>query len=325
MYVVVIGGGNVGYYLTKELLAAGHEVVMIEKDPGRARTIADELGSIVIPNDGCEGRYQAEAGMGRADVMAAVTGDDEDNLVACQVAKMKFNVPRAIARVNNPKNETLFRQLAIDETVSPTRAILGVIEHEIQVSAKIITDLLDFAREREPELRPCPLRPLAAEAITLVARPDHVRILDEITEGIEALVQRAAEVTAPVEQCDCPEVSLGGGDGFAVEVGQRRMIVAERAVGLDLGPVRRRGRVQCPVDTRGPVVGEVAAEEATGAGRGRARQAERHPTRTVAAAAGEEGQAVEGGCRHVGGGVDDAGATSGLVEVRPVGQSRGRP
>lgn len=133
MYVVVVGGGNVGYYLTKELLAAGHEVVMIEKDPHRARFIADELGSIVVPNDGCEGRYQAEAGMARADVVAAVTGDDEDNLVACQVAKMRFNVPRAIARVNNPKNEALFRQLAIDDTVSPTRTILGVIEHEIPI------------------------------------------------------------------------------------------------------------------------------------------------------------------------------------------------
>ncbi|HLE59119.1 MAG TPA: NAD-binding protein [Candidatus Limnocylindria bacterium] len=133
MYVVVIGGGNVGYYLTRELLAAGHEVVMIEKNPDRARQIADELGKIVIPNDGCEGRYQAEAGMGRADVVAAVTGDDEDNLVACQVAKMRFNVPRAIARVNNPKNESLFRELAIDDTVSPTRAILAAIEHEIPV------------------------------------------------------------------------------------------------------------------------------------------------------------------------------------------------
>ena len=133
MYVVVIGGGNVGYYLTRELLHAGHEVVMIEKDAGRARQIADELGSIVVPNDGCEGRYQELAGMGRADVVAAVTGDDEDNLVACQVAKMHFNVPRAIARVNNPKNEQLFRRLAIDDTVSPTRTILGVIEHEIPI------------------------------------------------------------------------------------------------------------------------------------------------------------------------------------------------
>jgi trk system potassium uptake protein TrkA len=133
MYVVVIGGGNVGYFLTKELLAAGHEVVIIEEDAGRARQIADELGSIVVPNDGCEGRYQAEAGMGRADVVAAVTGDDAVNLAACQVAKMRFNVPRAIARVNNPKHEALFRQLAIDDTVSPTRMILGVIEHEIPV------------------------------------------------------------------------------------------------------------------------------------------------------------------------------------------------
>jgi trk system potassium uptake protein len=135
MYVVVVGGGNVGYYLTKELLAAGHEVVVIEEDSARARVIADELGSIVVANDGCEGRYQAEAGMGRADVMAAVTGDDAVNLAACQIAKMRFNVPRAIARINDPKNEKLFRQLAIDDTVSPTRSILGVIEHEIPVHA----------------------------------------------------------------------------------------------------------------------------------------------------------------------------------------------
>ena len=148
MYVVVIGGGNVGYYLTKELLVAGHEVVMIEEEPRRARQIADELGSIVVANDGCEGRYQAEAGMGRADVVAAVTGDDAVNLAACQVAKMRFNVPRAIARVNDPKNEKLFRQLAIDETVSPTRSILGVIEHDIPIH-----DLLHLAELEGGELQ----------------------------------------------------------------------------------------------------------------------------------------------------------------------------
>jgi trk system potassium uptake protein TrkA len=86
--------------------------------------------------------------MGRADVVAAVTGDDEDNLVACQVAKMRFNVPRSIARVNNPKNENLFRQLAIDDTVSPTRAILGVIEHEIPIH-----DLLHLAELEGGELQ----------------------------------------------------------------------------------------------------------------------------------------------------------------------------
>jgi trk system potassium uptake protein TrkA len=86
--------------------------------------------------------------MGRADVVAAVTGDDEDNLVACQVAKMRFNVPRSIARVNNPKNEHLFRKLAIDDTVSPTRAILGVIEHEIPIH-----DLLHLAELEGGELQ----------------------------------------------------------------------------------------------------------------------------------------------------------------------------
>ena len=78
--------------------------------------------------------------MGRADVMAAVTGDDAVNLAACQIAKMRFNVPRSIARINDPKNEKLFRQLAIDEVVSPTRSILGVIEHEIPIH-----DLLHLA------------------------------------------------------------------------------------------------------------------------------------------------------------------------------------
>ena len=198
MYVVVIGGGNVGYYLTKELLTAGHEVVMIERDPGRARQIADELGSIVVPNDGCEGRYQELAGMGRADVVAAVTGDDEDNLVACQVAKMHFNVPRAIARVNNPKNEHLFRQLAIDETVSPTRTILGVIEHEIPIH-----DLLHLAELEGGELE-------IVEAQLTAESPAVGRELRELTlpEGTSvAVILRGSKAVAVR-----PETRLMDGD-----------------------------------------------------------------------------------------------------------------
>jgi trk system potassium uptake protein len=198
VYVVVVGGGNVGYYLTKELLTAGHEVVMIEKDPGRARQIADELGSIVVPNDGCEGRYQEMAGMGRADVVAAVTGDDEDNLVACQVAKMHFNVPRAIARVSNPKNEHLFRQLAIDETVSPTRTILGVIEHEIPIH-----DLLHLAELEGGELE-------IVEAQLTAESPAVGRELRELTlpEGTSvAVILRGSKAVAVR-----PETRLMDGD-----------------------------------------------------------------------------------------------------------------
>ncbi len=133
MFVLVVGGGKVGYYLTRELIGSGHEVALMEKDRARAEQIADEIGSIVIGHDGCEGKYLAEAGCNRADVVAAVTGDDEDNLVICQMAKHHFDVPRTIARVNNPKNEVLFRHLGVDEIISPTRMILGSIEQDIPV------------------------------------------------------------------------------------------------------------------------------------------------------------------------------------------------
>ncbi len=133
MYIIVVGGGRVGYYLTKELLEAGHEIVILEKNERRAHQIADELGSIVLNKDGCEGKHLAEAGANRASIIAAVTGDDEDNLVACQMAKHHFDVPRTIARVNNPKNEELFRHLGVDEVISPTRMALAAIEQDIPV------------------------------------------------------------------------------------------------------------------------------------------------------------------------------------------------
>src|SRR6187549_781353 len=147
MFVLVVGGGKVGYYLTKELVESGHEVVLMEKDRGRASQIADEIGSIVVPHDGCEGKYLGEAGANRADIVAAVTGDDEDNLVICQMSKHHFDVPRTIARVNNPKNEELFKHLGVDEIISPTRMILGSIEQDIPVH-----ELLHIAQLKGGEL-----------------------------------------------------------------------------------------------------------------------------------------------------------------------------
>ncbi len=147
MFVLVVGGGKVGYYLTKELIESGHEVVLMEKDRDRAAQIADEIGSVVVPHDGCEGKYLGEAGANRADIVAAVTGDDEDNLVICQMAKHHFDVARTIARVNNPKNENLFKHLGVDELISPTRMILGSIEQDIPVH-----ELLHLAALGEGEL-----------------------------------------------------------------------------------------------------------------------------------------------------------------------------
>ncbi len=147
MFVLVVGGGKVGYYLSRELIENGHEVVLMEKDRSRADQIADEIGSIVVAHDGCEGKYLGEAGCARADIVAAVTGDDEDNLVICQMAKHHFDVGRTIARVNNPKNEALFRHLGVDEIISPTRMILGSIEQDIPVH-----ELLHLATLGEGEL-----------------------------------------------------------------------------------------------------------------------------------------------------------------------------
>lgn len=131
MYIIVVGGGKVGYYLAKELVNQGHELLVIEKDKRKSEAIAEDLGSVVLRGDGCEASTMAEAGTNRADVVVAVTGDDEDNLVICQMAKRKFNVPRTIARINNPKNERIFKLLGIDATVSSTDVILSHIEEEI--------------------------------------------------------------------------------------------------------------------------------------------------------------------------------------------------
>ncbi len=131
MYIIVVGGGKVGYYLAKELVNQGHELLVIEKDKRKSEAIAEDLGSIVLRGDGCEASTMAEAGTNRADVVVAVTGDDEDNLVICQMAKKRFNVPRTIARINNPKNERIFKLLGIDATVSSTDVILSHIEEEI--------------------------------------------------------------------------------------------------------------------------------------------------------------------------------------------------
>jgi trk system potassium uptake protein TrkA len=131
MYIMIAGGGKVGYYLAKQLVEDGHEVLIIEKDAARCEQISAELGDIVLRGDGCEGATLEAAGTGRADLFVAVTGDDEDNLVACQVAKNKFAVPRACSRINNPKNETIFKKLGIDTTVSSTAVILAHIEQEL--------------------------------------------------------------------------------------------------------------------------------------------------------------------------------------------------
>jgi trk system potassium uptake protein TrkA len=144
MYIIVVGGGQVGFHLSKELIAEGHEVLLIEKNSRTVDQINDELGSVCHRGDGCEASTLDDIGAARANVFIAVTGDDEDNLVACQVAKVRFKVPRTIARINNPKNDRIFRLLGIDATVSSTHVILEYIEHEVPQHP--LMHLMDMSR-----------------------------------------------------------------------------------------------------------------------------------------------------------------------------------
>ena len=131
MYILIGGGGQVGYYLARELLRQDHEVLLLDKDPRRVDQLALELGVSVQRGDACEARTLEQVGCKRADMVIAVTGDDEDNLVICQLARERFKREMTIARVNNPANEKLFEMLGISITVSPTNSILHLIEAQI--------------------------------------------------------------------------------------------------------------------------------------------------------------------------------------------------
>ncbi len=134
MYIVINGGGKVGSYLARTMIEAGHDVALIEKRAEIVEKLVAELPgrTLVIHGDGCDAAFQEDAGVGRAEVIVSATGDDDDNLVACQLAKVAFGVPRAIARVNNPKNEHIFNALGI-EAISSTTIISRMIEEEATV------------------------------------------------------------------------------------------------------------------------------------------------------------------------------------------------
>ena len=134
MYVTVIGCGKIGFYVTRALLDADNEVVVIERDTRRAEAAAEEFGNIIIASDGTEPTVLAEAGVKRCDLLIATTGSDATNLVACQVAKWSFNVPRTIAVVTDPSHVALFRSLNVDVTISTTELILSHIQEELPAS-----------------------------------------------------------------------------------------------------------------------------------------------------------------------------------------------
>jgi trk system potassium uptake protein TrkA len=146
MYVVIAGAGKVGWNLTRELLDKGHEVTLLENNRERYSTVEQELEHNVQYGDASELWVLERAGISRADMVIAVTGDDEDNVLICQVAKEKYLCERTIARVNNPRNKQWFELLGVKPVVSATDLILRLIEHEVPEYG--LVHLLDLPEQR---------------------------------------------------------------------------------------------------------------------------------------------------------------------------------
>lgn len=178
MYLILVGGGNVGLNLAKKLLNNGHEVLVLEKESQQAQRLATLLGEeSVFLGDGCETTIQKAAGFGRADVVVAVTGEDEDNLVVCQMAKVMWNVKRVLARVNDPSHEAIFREIGIDDTVSATGIIFNLIEQQISFDELIPLGALAKGTIEIVEAHLSNRSPLAGKRVRDIALPAQTNIV----------------------------------------------------------------------------------------------------------------------------------------------------
>jgi trk system potassium uptake protein len=183
VYVIVAGAGKVGWNLARELMAKGHEVTLVEQDRQRYLTVEQELEHSIQYGDATELWVLERAGVTRADLVIAVTGDDEDNLLICQVAKEKYLCDRVIARVNNPRNTRWFQLLDIAPAVSATDLILRLIEHEVPSYG--LVHLLDLREEQLEiiEVEVAPTAPAAGSRVSDIALPEGSLVISILRGG----------------------------------------------------------------------------------------------------------------------------------------------
>ncbi len=183
MYVIIAGAGKVGWNLTRELIANDQEVTLLESDHRRYRVVEEELEHVVQYGDATEIWVLERAGIQRADLVIAVTGDDEDNIIICQVAKQKYAVGRIVARVNNPRNLQHFKMLGVQPAVSATDLILRLIEHEVPAYGLIQLLALEEERLEIIELEVGDGSPAAGQCVKDVVLPDGSLIISVLRGG----------------------------------------------------------------------------------------------------------------------------------------------
>jgi trk system potassium uptake protein TrkA len=196
MHIIINGGGKIGEYLAAKMLASGHHVAIIESNKKKIDRLAMVLPqqALMILGDGCDSSFQSDAGAQRADIFVATTGADDVNLVSCEIAMHAFSIPRAIARVNNPKNERIFRRLGI-EAVSSTTVISRLIEIEATEGA--------------------------VHAVMSLTQGDLV--VTEVTLPVPKKSKKAAEKTVaavkPLLPDECLIVAVGKGENLSIANG----------------------------------------------------------------------------------------------------------
>jgi trk system potassium uptake protein TrkA len=190
MYVVVAGGGKVGANVTRTLLEMGHEVTLIEQRPDRYARLEEEFGPVVMRGDATEISVLERAGVARPpELLLAVTGDDEDNLVISQIGKEGYGVGKAIARVNDPRNQTHFDLLGITQTICATTSILGLVEHEVPEHG--LVKLLELQKEglEIVEVQIDGSSPAAGNRVGGLSLPQGSRLISVFRHGRTELVE----------------------------------------------------------------------------------------------------------------------------------------
>ena len=200
MYAIVAGGGKVGANITRSLVRMGHEVTLIEQRRDRYEQLEAELGPIVQLGDATEIHVLELAGIARPpQIVLAVTGDDEDNIVISQLAKEGYGVPKAIARVNDPRNQSHFDVLGITQTVCATSGLLGLVEHEVPEHG--LVKLLELRGEglELVELLVPPDSPAAGKRVAGIGVPDGARLVSVTRNGVGEIL-REETVIRPGDQ-----------------------------------------------------------------------------------------------------------------------------
>jgi trk system potassium uptake protein TrkA len=215
MYVIVAGAGKVGWNLARELITKDREVTLIESDHRRYRIVEEELEHAVQYGDATEMWVLERAGIGRADLVIAVTGDDEDNIMICQMAKEKYGVQRIVARVNNPRNFEHFKTLGVQPAVSATDLILRLIEHEVPEYGLI--QLLELEEE-------------------------HLEIIElEVGEGSVAAGLVVRDVTLPEGSLIISVLRKGSGfvpkGGDQIQSGDQVMLILDPGLEAEITPL----------------------------------------------------------------------------------------